>query len=291
MLYIFEDCELDAARYELRRAGETVTVEPKVFKVLAYLLTHRTRVVTKDELLECFWPGTFMSESALTRCLTKVRRVVHDDSVSQRVIKTVRGHGYRFVAAVAVRTSDPPTASVPASPPEPAPPSSVSPLVATDMPSTHSVVPGERKPVTVLVAGLKGVTALAQAVDAEVLYDLLNRAATLMRGEVQRLEGYVTQCTGEHCIALFGAPIAHEDHVVRALHAALGIQRVLAPYADELRRTRAITLELGLGVHAGTVVIGTLGTEGRPDYTAQGFAIYLAERLQALATGGCYPCQ
>jgi DNA-binding winged helix-turn-helix (wHTH) protein len=178
MLYIFEDCELDAARYELRCAGETVTVEPKVFKVLAYLLMHRARVVTKDELLECFWPGTFMSESALTRCLTKVRRVVHDDSVSQRVIKTVRGHGYRFVAAVAVRTSAPPAASVPASPPEPAPPSS--PLVVTDMPGTHSVVQGERKPVTVLVAGLKGVTVLAQAVDAEVLYDLLHRAATLM---------------------------------------------------------------------------------------------------------------
>jgi class 3 adenylate cyclase len=145
---------------------------------------------------------------------------------------------------------------------------------------------GERKPVTVLAACLKGVTALAQAVDAEVLYDLLHRAAALMRGEVQRLEGYVTRCTGEHCIALFGAPIAQEDHVVRALHAALGIQRVLAAYADELRRTRAITLELGLGVHAGTVVIGTLDTEGSPDYTAQGFVIHLAARLQTPAAGG-----
>lgn len=81
-------------------------------------------------------------------------------------------------------------------------------------------------------------------------------------------------------------PIAQEDHVVRAVHAALGIQRVLAAYADELWRTRAITLELGLGVHVDTVMIGTLSTEARPDYTAQGFAIHLAGRLQALAAGG-----
>ena len=100
MLYAFVDYELDAARCALRRAGETVAVEPKVFKVLAYLLAHRDRVVTKNELLECFWPGTFMSESALTRCLTKARQAVRDDRVNQRVIKTVRGHGYRFVAAV-----------------------------------------------------------------------------------------------------------------------------------------------------------------------------------------------
>ena len=108
MLYAFGTCELDVARCELRRAGETVAVEPKVFKVLAYLLAHRDRVVSKNELLECFWPGTFMSESALTRCLTKVCRAVQDDSVSQRIIKTVRGHGYCFVAVIEARTSDPP---------------------------------------------------------------------------------------------------------------------------------------------------------------------------------------
>jgi DNA-binding winged helix-turn-helix (wHTH) protein len=113
MLYDFGDYELDAAWCELRRAGETVTVEPKVFKVLAYLLAHRDRVVTKDELIECFWSGAFLSESALTRCLTKARQAVHDDSVRQRVIKTVRGHGYRFAAAVVVRTSDPAAVPIP----------------------------------------------------------------------------------------------------------------------------------------------------------------------------------
>jgi class 3 adenylate cyclase len=286
MLYDFGDYELDAARCELRRAGETVAVEPKVFKVLAYLLAHRHRVVTKDELLERFWPGAFTSESALTRCLTKARQAVHDDSVSQCVIKTVRGHGYRFAAAVAVQTSDPAAAPVPASPPEPTPSASIPIPVATNSLHTHSVVSGERKQVTVLVAGLKGVPVLAQAVDAEVLYELLNRASTLMQEEIQRLDGLVIQGSGEHLTALFGAPMAHEDHPIRALHAALGLQQALAGYADELQRTRAITLDVGVGIHTGPVVVGTSDNDTRPGYTAQGFAIYLAERLQALASGG-----
>jgi class 3 adenylate cyclase len=286
MLYAFGDCELDAARCELRRAGETVPVEPKVLKVLTYLLAHRDRVVTKDELLECFWPGTFMSESVLTRCLTKARRAVHDDSVSQRVIKTVRGYGYRCVAAVEVRASDPSMAPVSASSLEPMPHASTSVPVAPALPGSRSPVPAERKQITVLVAGLKGVTALAQVVDAEVLYDLLTQSATLMRDEVQRLGGYVTRCTGEHLIALFGAPMAQEDHVVRALHAALGLQRALAAYTDELRHARAITLDLGMGLHAGTAVLGTRVTNALPADTAYGFTIHLAERLQALATGG-----
>jgi class 3 adenylate cyclase/tetratricopeptide (TPR) repeat protein len=286
MLYAFGDYELDAARCELRRAGDTVAVEPKVFKVLAYLLAHRDRVVHKDELLQSFWAGEFMSESALTRCLTKVRRAVHDDSDNQRVIRTVRGHGYRFIAAVAVCSSDPATTPVPASPPAPMPPVALSASMQTNSPHTGSVVPGERKQVTVLVAGLKGVLALAQAVDAEVLYELLNRSSTLMQEEIQRLDGLVVQGSGEHLTALFGAPMAHEDHTIRALHAALGLQQALAAYADELQHARVITLDVGVGIHTGSVVVGTSDHAAHLDYSAQGLAIYLAERLQALASGG-----
>jgi class 3 adenylate cyclase/tetratricopeptide (TPR) repeat protein len=285
MRYVFGDCEFDAARCELRCASKIVLVEPKVFKVLAYLIAHRDRVVHKDELLEHFWPGTFMSESALTHCLTKVRKAVRDDNVSQRIIKTVRGHGYRFVAAVTVHTSAPATAPEPASPLASTPPSVTAMPGAPPLPAPQPDVPGERKHVTVLVAGLKGVTALAQMLDAEVLYELLQRAATVMRQEVQRLEGYVTQCTGEHLIALFGAPVAQEDHVMRALHAALGIQRAFAALAEDLQRARAMRLDLGLGVHAGTVVMRPLGAEARADVIAPSLPIYLAERLQVVATG------
>src|SRR5262249_42902345 len=106
MNYIFSDYELDDTRYELRRSGESVAIEPKAFKVLAHLIQHRDRVVTKTELLEQFWPGVFVSESALTRCLARVRWAVHDEGPEQRIIRTIRGHGYRFVAALATRVTE-----------------------------------------------------------------------------------------------------------------------------------------------------------------------------------------
>src|SRR5262249_50376976 len=127
---------------------------------------------------------------------------------------------------------------------------------------------------------------LAQAVEAEDLYALLRRAAALMRQEVERFEGAVTQCTGDRLVALFGAPLAQEDHVVRALQAALGLQRAVAVLTDELRYTRAPELLPAVGVHAGSLVLGPLGLDARPDVAAPGFPVFLAERLQALAPAG-----
>ncbi len=102
MRYRFDDYELDDERYELRRAGASLTVEPKAFTMLAYLIQHRDRVVSKEELLEQLWPGTFGSETALTCYLTRARPAAGDDGTSQQVIKTVWGHGYRFVTPVEI---------------------------------------------------------------------------------------------------------------------------------------------------------------------------------------------
>lgn len=100
MVYRFGDCELDETLYELRRAGHVVKTEPRVFDVLAFLLRHRDRVVSKDELLDALWPGESVSESVLPRCVAAARRAVGDDRSAQRVIQTVHGRGYRFVAAL-----------------------------------------------------------------------------------------------------------------------------------------------------------------------------------------------
>jgi DNA-binding winged helix-turn-helix (wHTH) protein len=234
MLYIFGDCTFDTERCELRHTGETVTVEPKVFKVLAYLLEHRNRVVTKAELLECFWSGTFMSESALTHCLTKARKAVHDDSVSQSIIKTVRGYGYRFVATVAVSTSVPAATPIRTSRAEPMPAVSTSTPEAPHMLGARRGVPSEHQQVMV-VTGLQGVTASAQAVDSEELYELLTKAANLMRGAIQGVEGWVTRRAGASLIALLGVPMAREDHLIRALQVALELQQTFAAYADTLQ--------------------------------------------------------
>jgi pimeloyl-ACP methyl ester carboxylesterase/DNA-binding winged helix-turn-helix (wHTH) protein len=99
-VYRFEDCELDLAQYELRRAGAVVHVEPQVLDVLAHLIAHRDRLVRKTELLDWVWCDRFVSESALTSRLKQARRAVGDDGQRQRVIATVHGRGYRFVAPV-----------------------------------------------------------------------------------------------------------------------------------------------------------------------------------------------
>jgi DNA-binding winged helix-turn-helix (wHTH) protein len=104
--YAFEDCQLDTDGFELRRAGEPVKVEPQVFEVLAHLVRHRDRVVSKEELLDEVWGDRFVSESALTSRLKAARRAIGDDGQMQRCIRTVHGRGYRFVAPLDEIPSD-----------------------------------------------------------------------------------------------------------------------------------------------------------------------------------------
>src|SRR5262245_51314662 len=107
MVFVFGECTLDVDRRELRRAGVVRPLEPKVFTVLVHLLTQRHRAVTKDELLATGWPGEFVTEAALTRCLKVLRRTVGDDGGRQHIIQTVRGYGYRFVAIVETPSTPP----------------------------------------------------------------------------------------------------------------------------------------------------------------------------------------
>src|SRR5262245_18744780 len=104
MIYMFGDFELDERLYVLRRFGGTLKLEPKVLDVLAYLVRHRDRIVTKEELIEQLWPVQVISESALTHCLAKARRAVDDDGGRQQIIKTQHGCGYRFIAEVTIRS-------------------------------------------------------------------------------------------------------------------------------------------------------------------------------------------
>ncbi len=96
----FGDCELSVERLELRRVDKVVDMEPQVFDVLAYLLRHRERVVPKTELLDQIWDNRFVSESALSSRIKSARRAVGDSGRDQRIIKTIHGRGYRFVADV-----------------------------------------------------------------------------------------------------------------------------------------------------------------------------------------------
>jgi DNA-binding winged helix-turn-helix (wHTH) protein len=105
MRVVFGACTLDLDRRELRYQDRVQPLEPKAFTVLVHLLTHRDRAITKEELLTVGWPGEFVTEAALARCVQVIRRAVADDGGQQQVIKTLRGYGYRFVATVATLTA------------------------------------------------------------------------------------------------------------------------------------------------------------------------------------------
>jgi pimeloyl-ACP methyl ester carboxylesterase/DNA-binding winged helix-turn-helix (wHTH) protein len=117
VLAFADGLELDTALFELRRGGQAVPLEPQAFDVLAYLVAHRDRVVPKEELMDAVWGGRFVSEAAVTSRIKQARRAVGDDGQAQRVIRTVHGRGYRFVAPVdGPATGEPsgtPTAPVP----------------------------------------------------------------------------------------------------------------------------------------------------------------------------------
>src|SRR3989449_5648021 len=148
-----------------------------------------------------------------------------------------------------------------------------------------SALEGERKQVTVLFVDVSGFTSLSERLDPEEIHRLMRRAFDLMLAEVHRYEGTVNQFLGDGIMALFGAPIAHEDHARRAVHAALGIARALDDYQKELA-PRGITFRARQGLNTGLVVVGSIGGDLRMDYTAVGDTTNVAARLQQAGEPG-----
>ena len=142
---------------------------------------------------------------------------------------------------------------------------------------------GERKQVTVLFADVSGFTSISERLDPEDVHALMNQAFERMLAEIHRYEGTVNQFLGDGLMALFGAPVAHEDHARRAALAAFGMQRALAAYHDELQRARGIDFRMRMGLNTGLVVVGAIGDNLRMDYTAVGDTTNVAARMQQTA--------
>ena len=151
---------------------------------------------------------------------------------------------------------------------------------------SRSALEGERRQVTVLFADVAGFTTLAEQLDPEEVHQIMERCFELITAEVHRFEGTINQYTGDGVMALFGAPIAHEDSPRRAVHAALGMQRALRAYGAELQAQRGLALQMRLGLNTGLVVVGKIGDDLRMDYTAVGDTTNLAARLQQMARPG-----
>src|SRR5215470_1631915 len=152
--------------------------------------------------------------------------------------------------------------------------------------ATRTALEGERKQVTVLFADIKGSTELIASLDPEAARRLLDPALHLMMEAVHRYEGTVNQVLGDGIMALFGAPVAHEDHVVRACYAALAMQAAMQRYAEEVRRTQGLAVQIRVGLNAGEVVVRAIGNDLHMDYSAVGQTTYLAARMEQLATPG-----
>ncbi len=152
--------------------------------------------------------------------------------------------------------------------------------------TSRSALEGERKQVTVLFADVKGSLALAEKLDPEEWHRVLDAFFQILTQAVHRFEGTINQYTGDGIMALFGAPIAHEDHAQRACHAALEIARLLRGFGDEFRRRHGLEFGVRMGLNSGEVVVGRIGDDLRMDYTAQGWVVGLASRAERLAEPG-----
>jgi class 3 adenylate cyclase len=149
-----------------------------------------------------------------------------------------------------------------------------------------AVADGERKTVTALFADIKGSTELMRDLDPEEARAIVDPVLQLMMAALHRYGGYVAQSTGDGIFALFGAPVAHEDHPQRALYAALAMQEELRRYADRLRTEGKIPVEARVGVNTGEVVVRTIETGGHTEYTPVGHVTNLAARMQTAAPAG-----
>jgi class 3 adenylate cyclase len=152
--------------------------------------------------------------------------------------------------------------------------------------TSKSALEGERKQVTVLFADLKGSMELLADRDPEEARKLLDPVLERMMEAVHRYEGTVNQVMGDGIMALFGAPVAHEDHAIRAGYAALRMQERVKQYADEVHRTAGVPVHIRVGLNSGEVVVRSIGSDLHMDYTAVGQTTHLAARMEQMAMPG-----
>ena len=314
MRYVFGDYLLDTQRYELWCRGAQVRLRPKVFEVLVYLIRHRHRVVSKDELLEQLWPEQFIGDGSLNACLMAVRRAVGDSGHAQRCVQTLHGRGYRFIAAVAEHADDTP---------QPAEQVVLSPAPATTRPDVYpsplegsyqpgryprspcqasltgsgqglvqaSVLPTaapapsapERRHLTVFCCDLVDAAQLAGQLDPEDFRAVVRAYHQVCAEVIQRFEGSLAQSLGSGLLVYFGYPLAHDDDAQRAVRAGLGILAALRGLPSRLECDGGIRLAVRIGIHSGLVVMDTPGTGARQEQVALGDVPNMAVHVYGLA--------
>jgi class 3 adenylate cyclase len=288
--WVFDRFRLDLDHACLWRDAEILTLPPKAFDLLHYFVQHPDRVLPKDELLNAVWPETAVTDAVVRVTIGLLRKVLGDTAQTPQFIATVARRGYRFLPPVTVVHA--PEVMPAEAPQPPAAPVSRVPLaytptaLAEKLRMSRATLTGERKQITVLFADIKDSMTLIHNLDPEAAQQLLDPALQAMMDAVHRYEGTVNQVLGDGIMALFGAPIAHEDHAARACYAALAMQVALGAYAEEVRRVHGLTLQSRIGLNSGEVVVRTIHNDLHMDYSAVGQTTHLATRLGQLASPG-----
>jgi predicted ATPase/class 3 adenylate cyclase/DNA-binding winged helix-turn-helix (wHTH) protein len=309
MIYIFGDCALNTGLYALHHAGHSIRLRPKEFQVLTYLLAHRARVVSRQELCEQVWPDQFISDAALESAIRRVRQAIGDSGRAQQLIQTLHGHGYRFIAEVTVCPEAPPGREAEAEPPPLAPGTkpaqdraaarpphdhqailarsalSSPPDDAAQMLPTPDALAGERKMVTILGCALVPGPALGVRLGLDALHSLMRALYALARTEVHRYGGTLQSVAGDRFMALFGVPVAQEDHARRAVLAALGLLQRVAQQVTQ-GSPGGDPWAVRLGLHTGLVAVGGIGEDAEATAAVVGDTATLAAALQEHAEPG-----
>jgi len=156
-------------------------------------------------------------------------------------------------------------------------------FLADEILTTRGAIEGERKLVTVLFADVANYTAMAEQLDPEEAHQIMDGCFRILLDEVHECHGTINQFTGDGIMALFGAPLAMEDHAQRACHAALAIQRALQRFGEEVEKKFGLEFKMRVGLNSGPVIVGAIGNDLRMDYTAIGDTTNLAARMQGMA--------
>jgi DNA-binding winged helix-turn-helix (wHTH) protein len=255
MPYFFENFVLDPARRELRRGNALVAVQPQVFDLLEYLVTHRERVVSKDDILGAVWGGRIVSESALTTRINAVRIAVDDDGDQQRLIRTIPRKGVRFIGVVQERAQSLDQTATAAA------------VVEVQTPEVtragqDKAASAERRQLTIASCELL-LGATAAGMDPEDLREIIQSYHNCVVETTRRHDGLVARTYGHTALVYFGYPEAHEDDPERAVRAALGLVAAIA----ELKTPTP--LQTRVGIATGVVVIDEIaGQEMRRSVTS-----------------------
>jgi predicted ATPase/class 3 adenylate cyclase len=262
MRYLFGDCVFDTERHTLERQAQSIPLQPREFKMLAYLLAQCHRVVSRQELFEQVWAGQYVSKAALEGCITLVRRAIGDSGRAQRLLKTQHGVGYRFVAAVTeedVVELEPQTTT----------------LAAQTSSSASAALPAGpvRRQITILSCSLAASPHLPSQREPDELHATIRAFHVQCTDIVQQFGGSIAQRSSDGCVAYFGYPTAHDDDARRAVLAGLALLATVHEDGTPLK----------IGIHTGLVVVEPLDDVGSASPLVVGDATAVAAALRDLA--------